>query len=430
MRVRTVIAGISAGLICLAALSFQYYRIEPHKFVPDWPFAARVASLPDWVSVVILLFCGITLFTFGWIAARWNWADTRGRCLQAGAGAGLLAGCLIFDFIGAFWFSVKGMSEILRNADQPVSEDVGTRILIEGIVQTGMLLYVNFALILLACVVLGGLGGLASAILDRKDFWGSDPRSPEGWLLRLPAYLLTFFGLLNAIVTIAVLNVLIPRIWNTATQLESQSEIQLRLNSSVQLMELFSNLTVWIFAFLPLGVTWGWILRVSLSRKRLAASSAFWIILSLLVYLSIFWFVSPEVLSSPLYLSFLAVALLMGVLIGFITEERAQGFPYRFSDWVGYGLSYGILGGTQIVAGILSYGLAMSLIAIQNIPHLLSTGPVEHNPVEQVGTLFNLQSTSAIFAIVGSLVIGLIIASIVSFFRTILGVKDAASVWE
>jgi hypothetical protein len=430
MRVRTVIAGISAGLICLAALTFQYHRIEPQKFVPDWPFAAGAASLPGWVSVAILSFCGITLFTFGWIAARWNWADSRGKSLQVGASAGLLAGCLIFDFIGAFWFSVKGMSEILRNAYRPVSEDVGTRLLIEGMVQTGVLLYVNFALILVAGVVLGGLGGLTSAILDRKDFWGSDPRSPEGWLLRLPAYLLTFFGVLNAVVTIAVLNVLMPRILNTVMQLEGQGEIQLRLNLSVQLVELSSNLTVWIFTFLPLGMTWGWILRVSLRRKRLAASSAFWILLSLLVYLALFWFVSPGVLSSLLHISFLVLALLMGVFLGFITEERAQGFPYRFSDWVGYGLSYGILAGTQIVAGILSYGLALNLIAIQNIPHLLSRGPVEHTPVEQLGTLFNLQSTSAIFAILGSLVIGLIIAGIVSFFRTIFGVKDAASAWE
>ena len=432
MRVRTVIAGVAAGWLCLVALQFRYLRIEPSKFVPEWTFASQAAQLPGWISTVILVFCGLTVFAAGWVAARWNWANTWRRSLQAGAGAGLLAGCLIFDFVGAFWSGVRGQSEILRNFYTPVEEAVGTKIINEGVLQTGSLLYINFALILLVCAVLAGLGGMISAFVDRKDFWGSDPRSPEGWLFRLPAYLLSFFGFLNLLVSVAVIRLMVPKALVSSIVLEIESGVKSNVGPSAQFFQLFSNLALWSLAFLPLGITWGWILRRWLVNRHLPVSSILWILFSMGLYLTLFYYIAPGALSNVPDLLYLSFACLAGVFIGFVAEERSHGFPYRLSDWVGYGVSYGILGGTQIMAGVLSYGLALSLISIASISRLINgtPDPAEQSPAQQVHALYNLLYVSSTYSILGSLIIGLLLAGLISFLRTLLDVRDAASRWD
>jgi hypothetical protein len=427
MRVRTVITGLAAAAICLAALWVQYYNFQPSQIVPGWLDSNRAAQIPNWISTAVLLFCGVVLFLFGWVAARWNWADRWQRSLQFGAGMGLLAGCLIFDFIGVFWSSIKGQAEILSNFYNPLSEAEGTRILIQAILQTGSLLYVNFVLVVLACILLGGLGGIVSTIVDRKDFWGSDPRNPEGWLFRLPGYLLTLSGFINLIISIAVLSLLHRRMLNTVAQFAEKYETQLDVRFSSQLFQFFSNLAAWLFAFLPFGITWGWTLRRWLVRKKVDVSSAFWILLTAACLWLVSWYIAPDTFRQPLNLLLLGFATLAGAFIGLLTRDRAEGFAYHLSDWVGYSLTYGILGGTQIVMGTLAYGLALALIGVVNIPHLTASGVVDKNPVDQVHSLYTIQSTSAALAILASIVVGLLFASLVSFLRTIFRVKDISS---
>jgi len=424
MRVRTVLAGILAGWICLMALWFQYFRIEPYTFVPDWPFAALAASLPGWTSTAILIFCGLTLFTFGWVAARWNWANNWRRSLQSGAGMGLLAGCLIFDFVGAFWFGIQGHAEILSNFYNPLPEADGIAILIQALFQTGTLLYINFLRIVFVCALLGGLGGIASVVVDRRDFWGKDPRNPEGWLFRLPAYLLTLSGLINILVTVAVLTVLLQRMQNTVRTFAATYNAPLNVGSAPEIFQLFSNLDVWLAAFIPLGLTWGWIFRTWVLRKRLQVLSGLWLVLSTLGFLAVVWYVAPGLLSDPLTLILLALSFFIGAFIGFLTEERSEGFSYHLSDWVGFALSYGILAATQFIAGIISYGLVVSLISITNIPHLTAQGVVDKTPVEQVFQLYTLQSTIAFVAILIAMAIGLALAGFASFMRTVLGTQE------
>src|SRR5512138_3275369 len=199
MRVRTVITGIFAGILCLVVLRFQFYSIELPRLVPGWQVAPQTAYLSDWITQAILVFCVITLFSFGWVAARWNWGENWQASLQSGAGVGLLAGCIIFDFVGVPWYSLEGQSQILMNSYTPVSKKEGTRIVIEAVMQTGLLLYGNLILVVLVCTVVGGLGGLISALLTRQDFWGKDPRGPADWLFHLNTYLLAILGFLNLI---------------------------------------------------------------------------------------------------------------------------------------------------------------------------------------------------------------------------------------
>lgn len=425
MRVRVVITGTIAGMICLLFLGFQYYSIGPVSIIPDWPSAAKATIFPEWMSDAILIFCGLTLFSFGWVAARWNWTANWRASLLDGGSAGIIAGCLIYDFIGVFWFGLKGQEEILKNFYIPLTEAEGTRILIESIFRTGTLLYLNFIWVVLACAVVGSLGGLASAIVDVKDLWGANPRKPEGWLFRLSAYMLTIFGFLNLIVTMAGLSTLWDVSLKTAAQFQEKYGLQLSHGYSRGSFFLLSYLIGLIFALLPASFTWGWILRAWRIRKKTNFLSIVWLVITIAgaIYI-LFGFMPASSGFSPLEIISLIFMLLVGTGVGLMTEDDSEGFPYHPSDWVGYGLTYGILGGTQIIMGVLGFSLAITLIAIINIPHLITSGVVDKSPTDQVIYLHTIQYVASATAVLGSLLIGLIVAGSLSFARTVMGVKD------
>lgn len=430
MRIRTVLASLAAAAVCLIVLNFQYYIIGPARFVPGWSDGSLFANVPAWTSPIALIFCAITLFAFGWAAARWNWTDTWQSAMQSGAGMGVLAGCLIYDFIGAFWFSLRGNAEVLKNAYTQVTETEGTRILIESLLQTGTLLYLNFILILFLCALVGGLGGLASALIDRKDIWGTDPRNPEGWLFRLPAYLLTIFGYFNIIIVVAVLNPFWETLIESAVELESTSDVQWTLESPAAFLVLFGYSAALVFVFFPAGITWGWIIRSWFERRKAGFWAAAWIFLTTLgvawVAMRTFWY---GAIDFPLMLPMMAspfLAFVIGIILGLLTANRSEGFGYRFADWFGFSITYGILGGTQLFMGVVAYSLSAALIGIVNIPHLINAEPVDPAPVEQVVYLHTLQQSTAVGMILLSLFLGLIAAGVVSFLRTITGVRDVA----
>lgn len=431
MRVRTVISGIFAGILCLVVLRFQFYSIELPRVVPGWPVAPQTANLPAWIATAIQVFCGITLFSFGWVAARWNWGENWQASLQSGAGVGLLAGSIIFDFVGVPWYSLEGQSQILMNSYTPVSQTEGTRIVIESVMQTGLLLYGNFLLVVLVCTVVGGLGGLVSALLTRQDFWGKDPRRPADWLFHLNVYLLAILGFLNLIVSIAVLRLLWEKTLNSVTQLDKQYDVKWTLSNSAEMFALLGYLVGLIFVLLPVGITWGWIIRSWYLRKKSSLLAALWILGTIG---GCAWLLSGPIRHGSMFSSIEAVTLglifLIGLVVGLTSRERSDGFPYRFSDWVGYSLSFGILGGTQIVMGVVAYAVALSMIAIVNIPHLVRAEEMEKTPVNQVVALFDLQSSISINMMIAILVIGLILAGLVALIRNIFGMKSVLPVQE
>jgi hypothetical protein len=427
MRVRTVTVGVVCGWICVLALRSQYLKIEMHRFVPGWPGAETAARIPPWSATAILLLCGFVLFAGGWVVARWNWAENWRRSLQAGSGMGFLAGCLIFDFVNTTWAGVRGHAAIFANFYDTFAPEVGAALLSSAMLQTGKLLYANLFLQLLAGTVLGGLGGIVSNLVDREDRWGSDPRNPQGWLFRMPTYLLALFGLINNLIGQATLRYLLNTLNNTveqAAELSSVSADQAALGQ----FSLLSNLSLWLFSFLPLGITWGWILRIWRKTHTLQILSVVWLIITTIGVLVLFWFIAPDLLTSLPDMFFLLAAWLLGVYIGFTTEQRTEGFAYRVSDWVGYSIGYGVLSGTQLLSGVAAIAITFATLTIGNIDHFARMQPVDvtDTPVAQVTTFGAVQLLAGLIGILGSILLALVIAGFVSFLRTILGIKDVA----
>jgi hypothetical protein len=429
MRMRITIAGIVAGVLCFLPLRFIYYNLEPAQYVQFWPDAAQAAQYPTWMETAILIFCGVILFVFGWIAARWNWAGNWRSSLLSGAGSGLLAGCLLFDFIGVFHYGLQAQSEVLMNYSNPLTELEGMRILLEAVFKTGTSLYLNFMRIVLNCTGLGALGGLSSALIDVQDFWGREPRRPDGWLFRLNAYLLAILGVVNLVVTIAVLQTLWEKALDTTLKYAEQYNLQFGSDFTQILFLPAGYLVGMISILLPVSFTWGWIYRTWRKQRRPGVLSGLWVLVTGGGVLYALYNSIKTAGSFPLDIYFglipQALVLVIGVVLGLMMEDRSAGDHLRFSDWLGFGLGYGILGGTQIMMGTVAYAVSLVLITIENIPHLTTTGMVTQNPTEQVRQLFSFQSKMAGAAISSSLIIGLILAGLVSFIRRIFKIKES-----
>ncbi|HMB21400.1 MAG: hypothetical protein ACM33V_04265, partial [Chloroflexota bacterium] len=228
-------------------------------------------------------------------------------------------------------------------------------------------------------------------------------------------------------VSIAVLRLLWEKTLNSVTQLDKQYDVKWTLSSSAEMFALLGYLVGLIFVLLPVGITWGWIIRSWYLRKKLSLWAALWILGTIGGGA---WLLSGPIrngsmFSTPIEAVTLGLIFLIGLVVGSISQEQSEGFPYRFSDWIGYSLSFGILGGTQIVMGVVAYAVALSLIAIVNIPHLVRAEAVEKPPVDQVIALFNLQNSIAINMMIACLVIGLILAGLVALIRNIFGMRAA-----
>ena len=430
MRIRVVISGVISGAFCLAALWFPWYMAHPSTITADWAYREQAAALPDWLPTAITVFCGLTIFAFGWVAARWNWSKTRRDSLLAGAGAGLIAGCIIYDLLGAFHFGLMGQEDILRSLSSEVDQIQGLTLLVDGITESANLLYLNFILVIFACVIAGGLGGLASAF-DLEDVWGSLPRSPEGWLFRIPAYSLTVTGLGCLIVMIAALTVLE----------EKTREIAIENNlAGLTTFPTFLLITAYLAALImilsPMAVTWGWIARSWKNAGWLRILHVFWLVLSAgLTFWLLRGFVSYGGFSFlfdmgpfPYWFVWVTVILSagMGFLAGYWSPENSASDPkYRASDWLGYALTQGILGGTQLFISVPAYAFVLTLITVVNIPHLTQTEIVDSTSAEQIAQLFGIMSASAQGLILVSAIGGWFLGLIVLGFRKLARVRPA-----
>lgn len=429
MRIRVVGSGIVAGVFCLIALWFPWYMIEPAGIVPDWAYQNEAASFPDWLPTAVYVFCALTIFAFGWVAARWNWSKTWRSSLLAGAGSGLIAGCIVYDFIGAFRFGVLGQEEILKVFYREVGETEGLTLLVDAISQTANMIYLNFIFILFAATVLGGLGGLASS-MDLEDVWGRPPRETQGWLFRLPAFTLSLTGYLCLIVMNAVLVIL----QKSVTDVGIENEL-----TGVKMPPIFIILVAFLGCIVmilpPIAITWGWGLRAWKSAGLWKWLYGVWFAFTIFIVGSVVnnfvrYSGAGFILTmTGLYLPLLAgvviiVPLIFGFLVGFISEPAALiDEKYHFSDWLGYALAQGILGGTQMFMSITAYGLALVLIAIENIPHLTQVGIVDLTPDQQLVQLFQTLSGAAQGMMIASAIGGWLFGLIVLLFRKFLKIR-------
>lgn len=434
MRIRVVGSGIIAGLFCLAALWFPWYMIEPAGLARGWMYEREAANFPAWLSTGVAVFCALTVFAFGWVAARWNWAKTWRSSLLDGAGAGLIAGCVVFDFIGAFHFGLAGQADILKAFYREVGENEGLALLFDSLSATSSLVYLNFIAILFAALCLGALGGLASAI-DLEDVWGSPPREPHRWLFRLPAYTLSLTGVGWLVLTIAVFSVFQDVLNEAVTTAAETGDL-----SGLTMPPFFVSTTAYLTGVamtLPaIGLTWGWIVRAWRGAGLwkpfyliwVAASvyAVGWAVNSFIRYVSTGMVFEPFVFSPITILWIAAIgSLAFGFLAGALLSDDspATGGGYNFYDWLGYALTQGILGGTQAFMGVPAFALAVSLIAIENIPHLTQTGIVDISPALQVIRLFKALTVGAQALIVACAIGGWFFGLVVLWVRKFLKIQ-------
>ncbi len=429
MRIRVVGSGIVAGVFCVTALWFPWYMVEPAGIVRDWTYQYEAANFPPWLLITVFVFCALTVFAFGWVAARWNWADTWRSSLLDGAGSGLIAGCIVFDLMGAFHFGLAGQADILKAFYKEVGERQGLILLYDSISATANLIYLNFIVVVFACVFLGALGGLASA-MDVKDVWGKPPRDPHRWLFRLPAYTLSLTGVGVMIVIMAVF-VVLQDVVTKGVITENLTE----LTSPPFFISAVAYLAGYTMILPAVGLTWGWTLRAWKTAGLwklfygvwLAVSvfAAGWVLYNFIRYAAtgmifdVFGFFPLTVLWFAVIAS-LAVGIFAGALSDSTPHTDAK---YNFYDWLGYVLTQGILGGTQVFMSVTAYSLVIVLIAIENIPHLVMSESVASTPAQQVVRLSRMMAgTSQVMMAAGG-VGGWFAGLIVLLFRKFLKIK-------
>lgn len=429
MRIRIVSSGIVSGVFCLIALWFPWYMIEPAGIVTDWTYQNEAATFPGWLPNGVYLFCALTLFAFGWVAARWNWSKTWRSSLLAGAGSGLIAGCIIYDYIGAFRFGILGQADILKVFYREVGETEGITLLVNAIVSSANLIYFNFIMILVGSLVLAGLGGLASS-LDLEDVWGKPPRDADEWLFRLPAYTLSVTGVACFIVAIAVFSIL----EESATNVMVKGNLT-GLNAPPAFILIASYIGCLAMVMPPIGLTWGWIFRAWKAAGLWKFLYVVWLILTILFtgWLLQNFFVQGRTALLIDMLSIFPVLFIPAVVIGGLTLGMVCGVlsepvaptvaKYHFYDWLGYALTQGILGGTQVFMSVTAYALVLTLVAIENIPHLMQTGLVDLSPGQQVIQLFRVMSGIVQGTMLICAVGGWLFALIVLLFRKFLKIK-------
>ena len=430
MRIRIVLSGLTSGIFCLIALWFPWYVVHPSTLVSNWIFQDQAAYLPTWISTAAVGFCGLTLFSFGWVAARWNWSGNWRESLLAGAGAGVIAGSIIYDFLGAFHFGLLGQEEILKAFYSEVGEAQGLTLIVDAVTNSATSIYLNFIVVVFASVLVSALGGLASAI-DAGDVWGKSPRKPDGWLFRVSAYSLTLTGLGNLIVMIAALSILQESVMNTAIE-NNLSDI----NSFPPFLLLTAFMACLVMILPPMFMTCGWIVR---SWGRAGSRRILYGVWALLSIYMLWWmlrgffsfnFSDMAFLfqMGPFPLWYMWGVIILSVVIGFFggylpAPSNPVDENYRGSDWLGYALSQGILGGTQIFASVTAYALVASLITIKNIPHLTQTGTVDLLPTDQIVQLFTTMSAVAQGVVIFSAVCAWIFGLLVLLLRKIFSVK-------
>ena len=422
MRLKTIVSGILASLGCYFALMRIAYDTLPAQILSEWPAPLWEGLISEeWINIAVFGFAALSLLLGGWISASWNKAQNWKESLRFGASAGLIAGALSFNFVGAAWAGLLAQKEVLKHASITLTETEGMQILFSATSETILQNYGAIWLYIIPSIILGALGGLIFAIEITPEEKAAPPRR-SGWLFRLPAYTLTISGIASFVIMQAVL-VLLPEILA-----DTAADYNIIPTMPPHLLISFATLSIAPFFGIPFLLTFIWTLRRWKDHKT---SFLFlgWIFL-ILTYIYFFnfkWF--SEIFSTGLenanvvMLSSIAGTFL---LIWFLTSEPTQdNYTFSFADWMGYILTQGILGGTQLFASCATFALSLVLITVENMPHLISepSETVPTLPVEQIQTLFSMQQKFALLSIGAMIAIAIILSGITAFLRLITGMN-------
>ncbi len=424
MRIRVVTSGIVSGVFCLIALWFPWYVVEPASIVPEWEYQTEATLFPTWLPAGVYAFCALTVFSFGWVAARWNWSKTWRSSLLAGAGSGLIAACIIYNIIGAFRFGLLGQAELLKAYYLETGQQGnGLALVFESVSVTEHLLYLNFIFILFGGTLVGGMGGLVSAV-DLEDVWGNPPREPGFWLFQLPAYTLTLTGVALMIFIITYFGGFQDILDSSMTENEL-----IDLKNSPSLVFAIAYLASYALIFPPIGLTWGWILRNWVATGSWNPIYGVWLATSLV---GVGWAMSEFIQNDSAGLTFAAfndyplniflywvvASLVLGFVGGYISDNpNPAQVRYTVYDWLGYGLTHGILGGTQVFIIIPAFSLVLMMVPTEYLQYLMQAGFVGLSPSEQVIQLFRLMSGIAVGLFFINIVVGWLFGFIVFVLR-------------
>lgn len=425
MRLKTILSGIIASLGCYLALMRLAYDTLPTQSVIGWQTPLWDGILQDsWVKIIIYGFAALSLLVGGWLSASWNQARNWKESIRFSASAGLIAGALSFNFVGAAWAGLLGQQEILKNFNLPLSEAEGGQILLDAIIETAQRTYGIIWEFIIPAVFITALGGLIFALDIKSEEKATAPPRKSGWLFRLPAYTLVISGVFSLIIMLAVLD-LFPEILTDLA-------IDLNLTPSIppQLLLTFASLSTILSIGLPLLLTWVWALRRWKTHKNERFLSIVWLLLTFIPtsyygFRSLYslFFLGLAGLSATILVLIIGAFLLMWF---FSSEPATQELrTHSLSDWAGYVLTQGILGGTQFVASIAALAFSLVMISVTNIPYLMSIPSeiVETSPVEQVENLFAIQRAVSLYTILTMAVVALILGAITVFLRWATGIN-------
>ncbi len=422
MSLRLLIPGIIAGIIC------RYVQILPGwdgllaKVDPAWP-QPFWSKYEQTAYLLFIAFCALVIFIAGWIAARWNWAKSWQQNLLDGASAGLVAGCILYDFIGAKWVGANSHIDVLQTFYIPVTDkNYGTLLLFDAISNSAQI-YLYVGVYTVPAALIAGLGGLVS-MLDNQG-WGKPVEDGYNWLHRLPAYTLVFSGVVITNIILILTSMLIQWMIDATTNMIPLDDFH---KMASPLMIIFAPMiTGFLLTLFPAAITWGWASR-AWKNQGIAGhiASTLWIVTSLgLVafatnlqgsidrYTIIFSMIQYSWL-------FLVAPPIIGFFIGRLAGSPAQTKKPSSADWVGYMLAQGILSGTQAFALLLAYPLTLTFLTVSNIPQLTMSGIAESTPYLQVESFYTFMDSVALGTIIAFAVFSLLVAELARLIRAII----------
>ena len=198
MNRRVLVAGSLGGLLSAVVLAFPLYFILPASYVADW------STIPSTVGPFGYGVAALIAICTGYIGARWSWTPAGERRIQVGIAGGMLAGLVVFVFIGSGAAGVAGIAPLLRHGAKAAATDQAMlELLANSVVGITWWTYLALLGLVSAGALLGGVGG-AIAAGEASGGWGSAPRQMHIGVLQSAAATLLLATVLSLIVLSAM----------------------------------------------------------------------------------------------------------------------------------------------------------------------------------------------------------------------------------